>query len=247
MKKIIYFLIFTFILSNTICNKAFAEIQVKKEQGYISLSNSVTKEIEPNMASVTFSVENTASEAQKAVAENNEISNKIINALKQITTEGTDTIKTTNFSLRPVYSTNSSGKRTIKNYTAQNTIKVETKDTKKVGKFIDTAIANGANRTENLSYTIQNDRTLCNEIYPTLLKELTTTADTLAKSIGAKIDGLKQMNVSCNTDTFVSNGRFYAKAMAQDNSLSAVEETTPVESGKVKVRVYVNADFYVTK
>lgn len=246
MKKLIYLLIISLFSTSIIYEKAIAEIQIKKEQGYISLNNSVTKEIEPNLASVTFSVENTASEAQKAVAQNNEISNKIIDALKQITSESTDTIKTTDFSLRPVYSTNSSGKKTIKNYTAQNSIRIETKDIKKVSKFIDTAIANGANRTENLSYTIQNDRAVCNEIYPALLKELTDTADTLAKSIGARVDGLKQMNVSCNMDAVISNGRFYAKSMVQD-SISTAAESAPVEAGKVKVRVFVNADFYVNK
>ena len=41
---------------------------------------------------------------------------KIINALKAIASTQTDTIKTTNFSVRPVYSTNAAGKRVIKNY-----------------------------------------------------------------------------------------------------------------------------------
>ena len=217
----------------------------KKEAGIISLNNSVTKEIDPNFASVSFAVENTANEAKKAVAENNEVSNKIIKALKAISSAQTDTIKTTNFSVRPVYTTSATGKRTIKNYMAVNSVKVETKDISKVANFIDIAISNGANRTDSLNYTLQNEKTICREMYPALVKDLKNTASEIAVAAGTTLDGLKLLNVSCNTDSYVSNGRFYAKSMAMDAAGEAMIEPTPVEAGKVKIKVYVNADFYV--
>lgn len=219
---------------------------VKKEAGYISLNKSITKELEPNKAKITFAVENTSSNAQKASAENNEISNKIIEALKLVTDVQKDTIKTTGFAIRPVYSTTRDGQRVIKNYTAVNSVSVETKDINKVSKFIDTAIANGANRTEGLSYTYENDKSVCDEQYPILLKDLKAQASSIAQAAGSTIDGIKQVNVSCSTDTTISNGRFYmAKAMAADGAVQETAAPTPVEAGKVKVRVYVNADFYV--
>ena len=45
-------------------------------------------------------------------------------------------------------------------------------------------------------------------------------------------------------DSYVSNGRFYAKSASLDSTVGE-SSTTPVEAGKVKIRVYVNADFYV--
>lgn len=222
-----------------------ARAEIKKDAGYISLNNSIVKEVEPNLATITFAVENTASEAQKASSENNEVSDKIIKALKAISSSQTDTIKTSNFSVRPVYATTSTGKRVIKNYMAVNSVRVETKDVTKVAKFIDTAIANGANRTDNLVYSLQNEKKVCRELYPTLAKELTSMAQELAVASGTSVDGLKQMNVSCNTDT-VSNGRFFAaKALAASNDMAESSIETPVEAGKIKIRVYVNADYYV--
>ena len=246
MKKIIilFTVLLTFLSINSLTNAA-GVYDSKKDAGVISLNNSIVKEIEPNYASISFAVENTANEAKKAVAENNETSNKIIKALKDISSTQTDTIKTTNFSVRPVYSTSSTGKRTIKNYMAVNSVKVETKDISKVAAFIDAAIANGANRTDNLSYSLQNEKTICREIYPSLVKELKSTASELALAAGTTLDGLKNLNVSCNTDSVVSNGRFYAKSMAMDSLNEASIEPTPVEAGKVKIRVHVNADFYV--
>ncbi len=243
MKKIVLFILLCIPLLS-INQTACAEI--KKEAGYISLNNSIVKEVEPNLATITFAVENTASEAQKASAENNEISDKIIKALKLTASAQTDTIKTSGFAVRPVYGTTPAGKRVIKNYTAVNSVRVETKDVKKVAKFIDTAIANGANRTDNLVYSLQNEKKICRELYPVLAKELTVMANELAQASGTVLDGLKQMNVSCNTDT-VSNGRFFAaKALAAANDMAEnASVETPVEAGKIKIRVYVNADYYV--
>ncbi len=244
MKKLIILLTVFTLLSQTASYTYAAVSESKKDAGIISLNNSLVKEIEPNLATITFAVENTANEAKKAVAENNETSNKIIKALKAISSAQTDTIKTTNFSVRPVYSTSSTGKRTIKNYLAVNSVRVETKDITKVANFIDTAISNGANRTDNLSYTLQNEKSICKEIYPSMVKDLKSTASELAIAAGTSLDGLKMLNVSCNTDSYVSNGRFYAKSMALADSEAAIEPT-PIEAGKVKIRVNVNADFYV--
>jgi hypothetical protein len=245
MKKIILFsvIILSFIITVQNANAVVAG-ENKKEAGIISLNNSLEKELDPNFATITFAVENTASDAKKAVAENNEKSNKIVNAIKAISSAQTDTIKTTNFSVRPVYSTSSTGKRTIKNYMAVNSVKVETKDISKVASFIDAAINNGANRTDNLRYTLQNERTICNELYPSMVKELKNTAASIATAAGSSLDGIKQLNVSCSTNSYVSNGRFYAKSMAVEDGEAAIE-STPVEAGKVKIKVYVNADFYV--
>ena len=239
------FIILLLCISVLVCNTS-ANAEIKRDAGYISLNNSLVKDVEPNLATITFAVENTASEAQKAALENNEISDKIIKALKLIASPKTDIIKTSNFSVRPVYGSTPAGKRVIKNYSAVNSVRVETKDISKVAKFIDTAISNGANRTDNLVYSLQDEKKVCKELYPNLVKELTSMAQELASSAGTTLDGLKQMNVSCNTDT-VSNGRFFtSKAMAVSNdTMEAASIETPVEAGKIKIRVYVNADYYV--
>lgn len=242
MKKfILLFLLCTFIFAS---NQFAAAVNTdtKKEAGYISLNGSKEIDVEPNIAKITFAVENTGSDAQKATAENNTISNTIITSLKQITNANDDVIKTTNFSVRPVYST-TGGKKVIKNYTAVNSVTVETKDISKVSKLIDTAITSGANRVNGLSYGFEGEKKVCTDLYPELIKDLKSQANVLAIAAGTSLDGLKHMNASCNMDSFVSNGRFYAKNAAMDGAVA--ESSTPVEAGKVKIRVYVNADFYV--
>ena len=221
-----------------------ANAEVKKDAGFISLNASKSKEVEPNRARISFAVESIENEAQVAVSKNNEISNKIIKALKELTTIETDTIKTNNFSVRPNYAKALNGTRTIRNYTAINSVIVETKDITKVAKLIDTAIANGANRTDNLSYSFEGEKNECLSLYPLIMKELNEQASILATSSGSILDGIKHINASCNMDMPVSNGRFYAKNAMADGAI-AETVSTPIEAGKVKVRVYVNAEYYV--
>ena len=76
---------------------------IKKEAGYISLNKSAIKEVEPNIARITFAVENTANDVKKATTDNATVSNVIVNAIKPLLTNERDTIKTSNFSVNPVY------------------------------------------------------------------------------------------------------------------------------------------------
>ena len=225
------------LLVAQVCDAA----DIKEEKGYISLSGSMEREVEPNVARVTFSVVTTGKEVKKASEENNILTNKIMSALKEITNEETDKIKTINFSVNPVYE-RINNNREIINYTVNNSISVETKNVKSVSKLIDTALASGANRFNGLSFSFENDKTACNEMYPIVLKELRTEADILAKAAGTSVSKVKQINASCSTNMSYSNRMVYA---AKSDGMSMESSSTPIESGKVKVNVRVNADFFV--
>ncbi len=219
--------------------------EIKKDTGYISLNGTKSIETDPNTARITFSVETTASSAQKAVSENNEISAKILNALKLMANAETDTLRTSNFSVKPIYSTNSA-KHEIKNYVAINVITAETKEIKKVSEFIDTAIANGANRTEGLYYSYENGKNICNDMYSELMKELKEQASAIATASNSTLDGIKYVNANCNINSPVSNGRIYAKALMSNSAASEdAIQSTPIEPAKVKINSYLNAEFYI--
>ncbi len=245
MKKLIYvlliFVCFFIIKENS---DAASVPDTKKDAGFISLNTTSMAEVEPNFATVTFSVENTADNAKKVTEANNLQTSKVINAIKLLASEQTDIIKTKGFSLTPVYST-VQGERKIKNYRAVNSITVETKDITKVADFIDAAVSNGANKTNNLIYSFENDKSYCNGLYPELIKDLKSQAAVIASAAGTSLDGIKHINASCSVNTASGNRIAFAKSNAVSSSDSALETSTPVEAGKVKIRVYVSADFYV--
>ena len=77
----------------------------EKEMGYISVNTSASKEMSPDTARVSFSVETTAKTSKAASDQNKEITNKLIGALKPlIEIDKKDTIQTSNLNLRPDYS-----------------------------------------------------------------------------------------------------------------------------------------------
>lgn len=245
MKKNIFLLLSLLLLFSNSLTFASVSNSNDKEAGYISLNSSLEKEVEPNVASINFSVETTGSTATVASNENKTLSNAIVLALKNNLTSETDEIKTTNFNVRPVYSTSVSGKRTIKNYIAVNSVNVKTRDIQKVSTLIDSAIKAGANKVDGLYYSFDEEKKVCQEIYPVLVSDLKTQASILAKAAGTTLDGLKHLNASCNASSPVANTRLYAKASGYSQETDNASSPTPIEVGKVKIRVYVNADFYV--
>ena len=246
MKKILsaFILLTAIFMINQISN---ADTVSKKDIGYISLNESKSIEVEPNIARVSFAVENNADSAQKASVANNEVSNKIINALKRLTDDKADVIKTTNFSVRPVYTYSKDGKKNLKYYTAVNSVTVQTKNIKNISSLIDAAISAGATRTDGLSYTYENENAACNELYPQVMSSLKKQANSIAQAAGATVDGIKYINASCSTNATFSNRRIYLAKAAVSDGMSESEDSssTPVEAGKVKVTVHINVDFYV--
>lgn len=245
MKKILFLIITSLFIAN---QTTFAIVQTEKnEQGYISLNTIKEKDVDPNFAQVKLAVETTGLSAIIATEENNKITNKIISELKLITNQATDTIKTNNLNVRPVYTTKKDGTRVISNYTAQNSITITSNNIKNIPNIIDKAILNGANSVSGLNYSYKEDENVCKSMYPLVIKELKEQADLIAKSAGSELNGIKHINASCNSENSIQNGRLYAKATNADAAGAVAESysSAPIEFGKVKVRVYLNADFYV--
>lgn len=245
MKKFltVFILFGSILLINQISN---ADTVSKRDTGYISLSASKSVDVEPNTARITFAVENNADSAQKASSSNSEVSSRIINALKKLTDDKSDIIKTNNFSVRPVYNYTKDGKKNLKYYTAVNSVSVQTSNIKNISSLIDAAISNGATRTDGLSYTYENENSACNELYPQVMASLRKQASAIAQAAGTTVDGIKYINASCSTNTSFSNRRVYlAKSAVSDVAEAEDSSSTPIESGKVKVTVHVNVDFYV--
>lgn len=213
---------------------------IEKETGFISVNSSTTREISPNQAEITINVETSDKLLQKASEENKAISKVVYSSLKALLGPN-DYIKTSNYSARPQYIYNKDNKKVLDKYIVSNNVTVKTKNTDLVSKLIDTAIDKGATNVENLLFSTSDYDSSCNEALAELTKKSYAEANAIAGSINSKIIGIKSINATCNSD----NGprpyyAMIAKGMA-DNTISS----TPIESGKVKIFVNIDASFYV--
>ena len=216
-------------------------------RGVISVNTSANTELAPDVAEISFAVQTTDTKSmQKATIANKETSDKVFSTLKSMlnTTNG-DYIKTSDFSASPIYSYNGS-KKNLDKYEVSNRVIVHTKSLDKVGLMIDKAIESGATNVDNLTFSVSNYDSQCNELLEIATQKAKTRAGAVAKTLSTSLDGIKTFDISCNANNFNTPRYYMAK-----NMLSSVAEgvsasaPTSISGGVVKINANVNATFYV--
>lgn len=222
---------------------AFASDAANK--GFISVSTEVSEELDPTIVKLSFSVLTKANNANEAAENNRKTSEKAISAVKELVdTQKGETIKTTSYNLNPQYSYKDGNQKLI-GYNASNTLLVTLKDTKKAGKVISTALANGANSVSNIQFILDETDETCNKLIQKASQGAKQRADKVAASMGTSVAGIKYISAGCSTNqSFNSNYRFLAKANMADGA-AVNESSMPVEAGKSQLKAYINAEFYV--
>lgn len=239
MKKLLMILAFAFLALPCLSTNA----ETVKNMGYISVNATETKEIVPNTANIIFSVETTDVDSKRASERNNQITSKIIAALKEeLKSDKNANIQTRNFNLRPNYKTNKNTDETsIKNYTAVNSIVVKTTSVEKVSSLIDIAIKNNVSNVNGVSFTLENQDQYAEELSSQAIQKAKYLADKTALSLKQKVVGIKSIRINVYQQN--ANGvRLYKAASSPD---VASTNSTPIESGKIQLNASVDAEFYV--
>lgn len=213
------------------------------EPGYVSVSSSMTKEVDPNRAEVKLYIETTEKTAQLASEKNKTITNAVIAAVKP-EISGSDSIKTSAFVVRPDYYWTKDNKKNLNGYVATNSIYVVTSNIQNSGKIIDLALKAGATRVDSFNLTLDNPNKYCTEVIQDAVKDTQFKAGAIAKTLGTSVLGVKSINTSCNTNT-VSNShyRLMTNAAMADGAESAEASAVPIEAGKIKIYANVNASY----
>lgn len=247
MKKSALFLAAMLLLTQNTAISA-GDDSVTEHRGYISTHIEKTKDVYPNIAEVTFTKENTAKTIEAASTDNKTAIAAINKALQAFKTNDQTEIRTGSYSAHPNYVyVKNSDKRQISGYTVVNSVTVKTKSTEQLGKMIDAAIKAGADRVGALSFSYENDGTICAELLNLATKEAYDRALQTASAAKQSLKGIKTIGTGCYTQMNNTNRyrNFAASAKMTDGVAEAEEPETSVTPGKVKVRATINADFYV--
>lgn len=150
----------------------------------------------PDTAVVSLGVTKEAPTVQVAQSTLNEISNTITNTLKE---EGIneDSIKTTNYSINPIYSFSEETQR-ITGYSVSQTFEIEA-PIEKVNQIIDNATKAGANNINNINFKLndKSEENLKNQARKEAVENAKKSAKGLANASGIKLG--KIINVSEST------------------------------------------------
>ena len=221
-------------LSLLLTGCAFSSSVVNVANGILSTYSEVEKEFMPDYANISISVETTDKNSLKASEENKIKTKKIINAINaKLNTQNGDKISTANFVVYPNYSNNG-------------------RNLEKTGSIIDLAINNGASKINNVTFDIENEQNMCNELLPSALNNTKIRAGVIAKGLNLQISGVSKVNSNCYVQS-PSNYATYANAKmartmsmgASADSVESASNSTPIEPKAIKVRASVNVDYKI--
>ena len=170
----------------------------------ISVSASAVKEVAPDTVEINIEVQTEDSKSmQKAMTDNNEISQKILVGLKStIKPDDGDYIKTSDFRADSLYKYNGS-KRSFDKYMVTNNVVVHTKSIEGIPSIIEKAISLGATGISNLNFSVSNYDKYRDELLTLAVEKAKKQAQTAAVAANVTIKGGKIGEATVNNNDAV--------------------------------------------
>lgn len=203
----------------------------------LSTSGEADTEVAPDVLYVSMGVQRdgyTALDAQEALQRDLQ---KVIAELKTIGFEA-ETLKTDSYSIYPIYRQKKIDDNTteeeISKYRAYIRLTCETAKASDAGKILDTAVKAGANRIEQVLFTLKDPQIAKDAALKKAIQRATEKAGIMAEGFNVRLVGPAQISEA--SYGFESPTMFKAMSVADSNSLP---------EGKVKVRSRVDVTFEI--
>jgi uncharacterized protein YggE len=183
----------------------------------------------PDLARVDVGVFTQSSTAQDASTLNATQTTAVITALQALL--GADAhIKTVNYSLSPVYNNPPQGQSPrIIGYTVNNTVEVTLTNLAKIGQTIDTAIQNGANQVQGISFDLQDRNPPTAQALKAAAASARSQADAIASGLNVHTGAVLHASEGVNTSVPVLG-------------IAAGAPTTPIQTGLVVIQASVTLE-----
>jgi hypothetical protein len=230
-------------------NQVDAEITpFPSREKVISVTGIATTSVEPDLLVITFGVENQEKLARDALFANSESMTSIVDAIQSLGISE-DEISTSRISIYPIYDNyrdpvTEKYTQELIGYRVTNTISVETSQLGKAADIIDGAVSSGANRVDNVSFTLSPQKQL--DVKDDLLGKAVLNAKKKAenaltplnhKIIGVKAVSLSEFGMPPPTPVFSTSGAF-----AED---AAFKSSTPVFSSDQDITTTASVIFLI--
>ena len=181
--------------------------------------------VEPDTATIAFTVESNARQAANAVAENARKTEAILKALRAVMGDD-DKLQTASISLQPVYEKDD--RLRPSGYRVSNRVSLETRRMDQIGAFIDEAAAAGAGKISNLQFSTSKEAVHRTEAAVRAVAQARADARQLARAADATLGRVLKMRYAPQG----APGVFYEKA-------ALAMARTPVEIGDLAIEAEV--------
>ena len=193
----------------------------------ITVSANASVSIKADLVSLKFMVRTQDWNVNKASDKNAEITNKVLEAIKNAGVDPQD-ITTADYSIYQDLSKSYPGQ-----YTVQNSIKVLIRNTELTGKVIDSAVVSGANGLTSFTYLAEDKSTALRQARTQAIQNAQDAANLLAGASGAKVGNVMEI-----TETYASNAN-----TAPSSALMLKSNSTPIQEGYVEVESHVTVKY----
>ena len=196
--------------------------------------------VKPDQVRVEVGVVSQAPAAQAAAAQNAKQLADVLAELKKALGP-TAEIRTTNYSLQPLYKSDRAGSApVIMGYSATNTVQVKMDDVTAAGKIIDVATKTGANNIHGIHFTVKDEQKVRVEALQRAAAQARSNAEALASALGVK--PVRVLSVDDGQPVVVYPVR---QMMSMEASAMRAQAPTPVEPGSVEVNATVTVTLEV--
>ncbi|MDP4091417.1 MAG: SIMPL domain-containing protein, partial [Bacillota bacterium] len=155
-------------------------------KGVIKVIGAGSIRVEPDIALINLGVITEDMSLEKAQAENAARSISMLGSLYRLTIPKKD-IQTLIYDIQPQYDF-VEGRQVFRGYRVTNILTVTIRDKNSVGRVIDTATANGANRVENIRFEAENPSVYYKKALDTAVKDAAAKAREIGYSLGVQIN-----------------------------------------------------------
>lgn len=207
-------------------------------------------DVQPDEAELNFAIETNDTDAKKAQSQNADITSAVMAALKAAGVQQ-DELETTGYQL--YQQRDWIGDETVKGviipqyrdyYKASNTIKLTSKNLDKLGTYIDLAVQAGANRVDNIVFTLSKPKQ--GAVKQQALSEASRIAKEKAQALadGTGVSLGKLSSVSENSYNFYPVNRYFGAEAASAKDMGAAVPT-PITPGTVNVQASVSVSYKI--
>ena len=218
-------------------------IPVSRERT-VSSTGSATTSVSPDLVTVQFGVDTEAKTAQDAISSNSQMMNTVVSAVENMGISK-DEISTAGFSIYPVYEDSipdpKSGihKSILTGYRASNTLYVKTTKLSMAGNIIDSAVGAGANRVDNISFSLspEKEQSIQDDLLSKAVLNAKSRAEKAIDPLGQKIIGVKM--VSLSEFNMPSPTLYYGAVQGM------ADKSTPIFTSNQQVTTTVNVLFLI--
>ena len=140
----------------------------------------------PDVATISAGVVTQAADANAAMRDNATQMEKVMAAIRAAGIAERD-IQTAGISVQPQYRYAENQPPAITGYQASNTVSMKVRDIAKLGKVLDTLVAQGANQVNGPSFEVDKPDEAYDEARIAALKKAQARAETYAKAMGLRV------------------------------------------------------------